>query len=54
MSSRVASSAMVANAPESSIRFQWNARASALMRALSGRRWVGAPSGSAISFRPPR
>jgi len=49
-----ASSAMVANAPNSSILFDRNARASALTNVLSPRRGWVAPSGSCVSFRLPR
>jgi len=54
MLSRSASSAMAVNSPDSSICFHRNARASALTSALSVRRGCAAPSGSCISFRPPR
>lgn len=54
MPSCAARSATVAKSPLSSILFQRNARASALMSVSSGlpRAWV--PDGRCISFRPPR
>ena len=52
MPSRSASSAMVANSPDSSILFQRNARAGALARDSSGQRCMDVGSSSCISFRP--
>jgi hypothetical protein len=43
IASRWASSAMVAYSPDSSSRFQRNARSSALTSVLSTLRWAGAP-----------